>query len=107
MTCMFERKCWAEGHRVEPSGQKICAEGSTQLPRPRSFHNNRPFSIEKMYYRFSIRSLASAASGAAQAMEALAGSNLEGDHSISGANCMLAMKVPSCFHSSTDADILC
>ena len=31
----------------------------------------------------------------------------EGDHSIPGANCLLAMKVPSCFPSSTDADILC
>ena len=32
---------------------------------------------------------------------------LEGDHSISGANRLLVMKVPFHFPSSTDADILC
>ena len=30
-----------------------------------------------------------------------------GDHSKTGANWQLAMKVPSCFPSSTDADVLC
>src|SRR6266581_4364109 len=29
---MIERKYWAEGHCVEPSVQKICAEGSTPFP---------------------------------------------------------------------------
>ena len=33
--------------------------------------------------------------------------DLVGDHTKTGANCLLAMKVPPCFPSSTEADILC
>src|SRR5260370_26731662 len=52
MSWCFERKYWAEDYNVEHSAQFFCAECSTPFPRPGSFHNNRPFSAEKMYDEF-------------------------------------------------------
>src|SRR5712692_1489639 len=49
---MIERKCWAEGHRVEHSAQKICAECSTQFPRSDSFLEEISFFKQKMQHRF-------------------------------------------------------
>jgi hypothetical protein len=52
MTRRIERKYWAEGHRVEPSGQFLGPEGSTPFPNSGSFHKNRSFSTEKMCNKF-------------------------------------------------------
>jgi hypothetical protein len=52
MGSIFERKYWAEGHRVEPSGQFCRPKGSTSFPNSGLFHNNRNSSVEKMCDEF-------------------------------------------------------
>src|SRR5260221_1784671 len=57
----------------------FAGEGSTQLPRSDSFHNNGSFFNGKDALQISIRSLAYSAPGAVRATEVLPCSNLRPD----------------------------
>src|SRR5437588_9742608 len=62
---------------VEHSGQKMCAECSTPLPRLRVFYDKSAFFSRKDVRRISIRSPASSAPGAVRATMTLTCSNIE------------------------------